>query len=63
MGSALASHGSLLELADTGSAGHGGNFWKLITEATPAIKTLPCKPMYFSARQLDLLQAGPAGER
>jgi len=36
MGSALASSGSVLELAGIGSVGHGRSFWQLLTEATPA---------------------------
>jgi len=48
MGLALASGGSVLELAGTGSIGHTGSFWQLLTEATPvappATKTLPHKP-------------------
>jgi len=35
MGLALASGRSVLELAGIGSAGHGGSFWQLLTEATP----------------------------
>jgi len=41
MGSALASGGSVLELAGTGSVGHGGSFWQLLTEATPIAPPLP----------------------
>jgi len=37
MGSALASGGSVLELAGIGFIGHGGRFWQLLTEATPAV--------------------------
>jgi len=50
MGSALASSGSILELAGTGSGQHEGNSWSLLTEVTPAAprpplptKTLPHK--------------------
>jgi len=39
MGSALASGGSVLEPAGIGSILHGGNFWQLLTEATPVA---PC---------------------
>jgi len=35
MGSALANGGSTLEPGGTGSKGHGGGFWQLLTEATP----------------------------
>ncbi|KAK4810648.1 hypothetical protein QYF61_007385 [Mycteria americana] len=48
MGSALASSGSVLEPA---GIGHGGNFWHLLTEATPvappATKTLQ-RPVLFN---------------
>jgi len=47
MGLALASSGSVLELAGVGCIGHGGSFWQLLTEATLVAlcsKTLPCKP-------------------
>jgi len=48
IGLALASGGSILELAGTGFIRHGGSFSQLLTEATPiahpATKTLPCKP-------------------
>jgi len=45
MGSALASGGSVLEPAGTGSVGHGGSFWQLLTEATPVAPSLP-KPCH-----------------
>ena len=35
MGSALASGGSILEPAGTGSVRHGGSFWQLLTESHP----------------------------
>ena len=38
---ALASGGSVSELAGTGSVGHRANFWQLLTEATPAAPPLP----------------------
>jgi len=41
MGSALASGGSVLEPAGTGSVGRGGSFWQLPTEATPLAPPLP----------------------
>jgi len=48
VGSALASSGSVLELAGFGSIGHGGSCWHLLTESTPAApplaKTWPRKP-------------------
>jgi len=39
IGSAFAIHGSILEPAGTVFAQHGGSFWHLLTEATPAA---PC---------------------
>ncbi|KAM6059669.1 uncharacterized protein LJ206_014270 isoform 2-T2 [Theristicus caerulescens] len=47
MGSALASGESVLELAGTGSVGHGGSFWHHLTEATPAALWLP-KPCHVN---------------
>jgi len=49
-GSALASGRSILEIAGTGSMGHGGNFWHLLPEATPAAPLLP-KPCHANAIQ------------
>jgi len=48
--SALASGGSILELAVTGSTRHGGSFWHLLTEATPAASPLP-KPCHANPTQ------------
>jgi len=45
MRSALASGGSVLEPAGTGSIRHGGSFWQLLTEATPVAPLLP-KPCH-----------------
>jgi len=42
VGSALASSGSFLELAATGSVRHRGSFWRLLTEATPVAHPPPC---------------------
>ncbi|KAK4822652.1 hypothetical protein QYF61_018604 [Mycteria americana] len=44
MGSALASNEPILKLARTGPIGHGGSFWHLLIEATPAAHLLakPC---------------------
>ena len=41
MGSALATGGSILGPAGTGSVQHRGSFWCLLTEATPAVSPLP----------------------
>jgi len=38
MVSALAISRSVLELAGTGSIGHSGSFWQLLTEATPVAR-------------------------
>jgi len=32
---ALSSSRSILDMADTGSVGHGGSFWHLLAEVTP----------------------------
>jgi len=45
IGLALASGGSILELAGTGCIRHGGSFWQLLTEATPTAPLLP-KPCH-----------------
>jgi len=45
MGLALASGGSVMELAGTGSVRHEGRFWQLLTEATPVATLLP-KPCH-----------------
>jgi len=45
IGLALASSGSILELAGTGSIRHGGSFSQLLTEATPIAPPLP-KPCH-----------------
>ena len=44
MGSALTSSRSVLELAGTGCAQHGGNSWCLLLETTPAALTHPPPP-------------------
>jgi len=49
MGLALASSGSVLELAGTGSVRHGGSFWQLLTEATfiaPRYQNLAMQTQY-----------------
>jgi len=50
MVSALASSRSTLELAGTGSVGHGGSFWQLLTEASPVSPLLP-KPCHTNPAQ------------
>jgi len=50
MGSALASGGSILEPAGTGSVRHGGSFSQLLTEATPIAPWLP-KPCHANPQQ------------
>jgi len=52
MGSALASGGSVLELSGTGSVGHRGSFWQLLTEATPVAPLLPKPVQYCSWNHL-----------
>jgi len=51
MSLALASDGSVLELAGISLIGHGGSFWQLLTEATPVALLLP-KPCHANAVQL-----------
>jgi len=51
MGSALASGGSILKLADIGSVRHRGSFWHVLSEATPADLPLH-KPCHVSARHI-----------
>jgi len=48
IGLALASGGSVLELAGTGFTRHGGRFWQLLTEATRIAPQLP-KPCHANA--------------
>jgi len=51
MGLALASSGSVLEPAGTGSVRHWGSCWQLLTEVTPiaplTTKILPGKPITY----------------
>ncbi|XP_049649850.1 uncharacterized protein LOC126035357 [Accipiter gentilis] len=47
IGSALASGGSFLELAGTGSIGHVGSFWRLLTEATQLPKPCHANPIQY----------------
>jgi len=51
MGWALASSGSVLEPAGTGSVGHGRSFLKLLTEATPVAPLLP-KPCHTNQHRI-----------
>lgn len=60
MGLAMASSGTLLELAGINSVGHGGNFWHLLTEVTAVTPPLP-KPchatrIYYNTPQLLIIQ-------
>ena len=59
MGSALASSGSVLELAGTASVGHRGSFSQLSTEATPVAPTLP-KPCHTNLIHILILFQCPS---
>jgi len=57
IGSFMASSGSILEMAGTGSVGHKGIFQQLLTEANPVAPPLPkpyhINPIYSTPRLSD----------